>query len=80
MFFCIIKHNNKKGRESMRKKIFSIALLGFLSTLSAGVISQNGIAKDSTTGLMWQDDNDAQTIRKDWNGAKAYCENLAFRN
>ena len=62
----------------MKKKIFSIALLGFLSTLNAGVISQNGIAKDSATGLIWQDDNDAKTITKDWNGAKAYCENLTL--
>ena len=62
----------------MKKKIFGIALLGVLSTLSAGVISQNGIAKDSVTGLMWQDDNDAQTIKKDWEGAKAYCENLTL--
>jgi hypothetical protein len=62
----------------MKKKIFSIALLGFLSTLNAGVISQNGIAKDSATGLMWQDDNDVQTIKKDYNGAKAYCENLTL--
>lgn len=62
----------------MKKKIFGIALLGFLSTLSAGVISQNGVAKDSATGLMWQDNNDAQTIEKDWNSAKAYCENLTL--
>ena len=62
----------------MKKKIFGIALLGVLSTLSAGVISQNGIAKDSATGLMWQDNNDSQTIKKDWNGAKAYCENLTL--
>ncbi len=62
----------------MRKKIFGIALLGFLSTLNAGVISQNGIAKDSATGLMWQDNKDTQTIKKDWEGAKAYCENLTL--
>lgn len=62
----------------MKKKIFSIALLGLLSTLNADVISQNGIAKDSATGLMWQDNNDAKTIKKDWEGAKAYCENLTL--
>lgn len=62
----------------MKKKIFGIALLGVLSTLNAGVISQNGVAKDSATGLMWQDDNDAKTIEKDWEGAKAYCENFTL--
>ncbi len=40
----------------MKKRIFSIALLGIFSTLSAGVISKNGIAEDSVTGLMWQDE------------------------
>lgn len=74
----------------MKKKIFSIALLGVLSTLSAGVISQNGVAKDSVTGLMWQDEPipaAEQTAYKNetnngkvgnWNYAKAYCENLTL--
>lgn len=74
----------------MKKKIFGIALLGVLSTLSAGVISQNGIAKDSATGLMWQDEpyTQVEEIARDkvtnngkagnWNYAKAYCENLTL--
>jgi hypothetical protein len=62
----------------MKKTIFSIALLGVLSTLSAGVISQNGIATDSATSLMWQDDSEAKTNKKDWDNAKAYCENLTL--
>ena len=74
----------------MKKKIFGIALLGVLSTLSAGVISQNGVAKDSATGLMWQDEPYTQaeeTAYKNntnngkagnWNYAKAYCENLTL--
>jgi tetratricopeptide (TPR) repeat protein len=62
----------------MKEIIFSIALVGVLSTLSADVISQKGIAKDSVTGLIWQDDNDVKTILKDWYGAKAYCKNLTL--
>lgn len=75
----------------MRKKIFGIALLGFLSTLSAGVISQNGVAKDSVTGLIWQDNEPYTQAEKtayrnntnngkagNWNYAKAYCENLTL--
>ena len=74
----------------MKKKIFSIALLGLLSTLSADVISKNGIAKDSATGLEWQDEPYTQaeeTAYKNntnsgkvgnWNYAKAYCENLTL--
>lgn len=74
----------------MKKKIFSIALLGLLSTLNAGVISKNGIAKDSATGLEWQDEvyTQAEQIAYDenknsgktgnWQYAKAYCENLTL--
>ena len=74
----------------MKKKIFGIALLGVLSTLSAGVISQNGVAKDSATGLMWQDEPITEAEKTayknntnngkagNWNYAKAYCENLTL--
>lgn len=33
---------------------------------------------DPSTGLMWQDNRDAKSIEKDWEGAKAYCENLSL--
>ena len=74
----------------MKKKIFSIALLGLLSTLSADVISKNGIAKDSATGLEWQDEPYTQAEKTaydkstnsgkagNWQYAKAYCENLTL--
>lgn len=74
----------------MKKRIFSIALLGIFSTLSAGVISKNGIAKDSVTGLMWQDEPITEVEKTalykktnrskagDWNYAKTYCENLTL--
>ncbi len=35
-----------------------------------------GIFYDKDTGLTWQDNKDAKTIKRDWNGAKEYCENL----
>jgi len=31
---------------------------------------------DSATGLMWQDNSDAKSIKKDWEGAREYCANL----
>ncbi len=36
------------------------------------------IVTDNTTGLIWQDDNDAKTVRGDWDGAKTYCQNLTL--
>jgi hypothetical protein len=34
----------------------------------------NEIVTDNTTGLMWQDDEEAKTVTKEWEGAKTYCE------
>ncbi len=36
------------------------------------------IVTDNITGLMWQDNADAQAIKNTWNGAKAYCANLTL--
>ena len=33
---------------------------------------------DSATNLMWQDDSDAKTIKKNWQEAISYCENLTL--
>ncbi len=33
---------------------------------------------DASTGLRWQDNRDAKTVKKDWEGAKSYCENLTL--
>ena len=79
-----------KGLEKVKKKIFTITLLGFFSILNADIISQNGIAKDSETGLEWQDEPYTkaeikahfgnQNIGKMGNReyANKYCENLTL--
>jgi hypothetical protein len=33
---------------------------------------------DASTGLRWQDNPDAKTLKRDWEGAKSYCENLTL--
>ena len=62
----------------MKFKSLIIVLLGLCVTLNAQIVSTNGIATDSATGLVWQDDSKAKIIEKDWNGAKSYCENLTL--
>lgn len=74
----------------MKKKVSMIMLLSFFSTLNATIISQNGMAKDSVTGLMWQDEsytsseevayNDGKNYNKVGNEeyAQGYCENLTL--
>jgi hypothetical protein len=62
----------------MRNKVLmALAAVGMMmSVVNAAVVSENGIAKDSVTGLMWQDDADAATVQKDFDGAQQYCQDL----
>ncbi len=34
--------------------------------------------KDTSTGFLWQDNTEAKTLKKDWNGAIQYCQKLIF--
>ena len=36
------------------------------------------IVTDNTTGLVWQDDEEAKTVTKNWEDAKAYCQALTL--
>jgi hypothetical protein len=36
------------------------------------------VFKDNKAKLLWQDNNDAITVKKDWIGAMEYCKNLSF--
>jgi len=38
------------------------------------------VVVDSATGLMWQDNSDAQSVQKNWQDAKEYCHNLNHAN
>ncbi len=38
--------------------------------------SASGVTLDTDTKLIWQDNSDAKTVKKDWQGAIDYCENL----
>lgn len=53
-------------------KIIFLMILGYSWLMCAEVFV------DKSTGLTWQDNEDAKTVRKDWQGAKDYCENLTI--
>ena len=36
------------------------------------------IVLDTSTGLVWQDNNETKTLTKTWKGAITYCEDLVF--
>jgi|GEM_PF-4563795 len=71
-------YNYKSYILTIKRFAFAIILIGFSSAASAEISSKNGIATDSVTGLIWQDDKISASNKKDWSGAKQYCEKLAF--
>lgn len=65
----------------MRKYIKSLLVVGILASgLSAEMIRIDAkeVVYDSDTKLLWQDNSDAKTVMKDWQGAIDYCENLTL--
>lgn len=53
--------------------IKNILIVFLVSSLSFA-----NIFTDKSSGLIWQDNYDAKNIKKDWNGAKKYCQNLSL--
>ena len=48
-----------------------LIIIGYSLSFSHTVI-------DTKTGLMWQDNSDAKSIKRDWEGAKTYCKALTL--
>lgn len=59
----------------MRSAVLGLGLL-VASVVYADVVSQNGIAKDSATGLTWQDNEEVKTLEQSFYKAEKYCPNL----
>ena len=56
-------------------------LLIFGLLFSGGCENPNnskGMISDSSTGLMWQDNHESKTIRRDWHAAMRFCEKLTL--
>jgi len=62
----------------MIKSIFSILVL--ITVLQADFIrdNTNEIVLDTSTNLMWQDNEDVDTTTRNWSDAIAYCEGLSY--
>jgi hypothetical protein len=67
----------------MKRKIFTLLLIiGFSTYVFGGDRFVRDDSKevviDNATNLMWQDDNEAKTVKKAWEEAINYCENLTL--
>ena len=61
----------------MMKNILLLCIL--TGILSADFIrNSDSTVTDTKTRLMWQDNTDAKTVTKTWQGAIDYCENLTL--
>ena len=52
---------------------------GILLILIGFSLGFSNVVVDKKTGLMWQDDSDAKSVTKDWQGAQDYCNNLTLQ-
>ena len=67
----------------MKKNILSLLLITGLSTYTFGGDrfsrdNDKEVVIDNETNLIWQDNSDAKTIKKNWKEAINYCENLTL--
>jgi len=53
-------------------RIIILILMAFSFSIASNVVI------DKKTNLMWQDNSDAKSIKKDFNGAKNYCKKLTL--
>ena len=53
-------------------------MIGLSSYLSADFTKSGEVVTDSTTGLEWQDNNDANETQRTWQEAIDYCEALTL--
>jgi len=60
----------------MKKSIFLTLL--FCGVAVADMSRSGEIVTDSKTKLMWQDNSDASSVTRNWQGAIDYCEALKF--
>jgi Protein of unknown function (DUF1566)/Caspase domain/Glucodextranase, domain B len=60
----------------MRKIFLAISVFAVLAQAEFVRDDSRNVVVDTERKLMWQDDSDAKTVKKDWQGAIGYCQNL----
>jgi len=63
----------------MIRNILIVTFL-LLVNIQAGFVRDSAlkVVKDTTTCLVWQDDSASKTVKKTWEDAIDYCEDLSF--
>ncbi|WP_419764456.1 MAG: DUF1566 domain-containing protein [Arcobacter sp.] len=59
------------------KVLFTLICFGLIMYLNAEIIKQSEFTvKDTRTNILWQDTKEVNSIKRDFNEAKTYCEAL----
>jgi hypothetical protein len=62
----------------MKKSILGLFVLSGLLMADFVRDDVKEVVNDTTTCLMWQDDNASKSVRKTWQEAIDYCEDMSF--
>jgi hypothetical protein len=62
----------------MKKSIYGLFVLSGLLMADFVRDDDKEVVNDTTTCLMWQDDNASETVIKTWQEAIDYCEDISF--
>ena len=59
-------------------RVILLIMIGLSSYLSADFTKSGNTVSDSVTGLEWQDNNETNSTRHNWQEAIDYCEALSL--
>jgi hypothetical protein len=62
--------------EKMKKILLSLVAIATLVNAEMIRIDDKEVVLDTDTNLIWQDNSEAETVRRNWQGAIDYCQNL----
>ncbi|MFA6396438.1 MAG: DUF1566 domain-containing protein, partial [Sulfurimonas sp.] len=62
----------------MKKALLALTLITAFANAEMVHLNDKEVVLDTDTKLIWQDNSDAKTVKRSWNGAMDYCKNLSF--
>ncbi len=73
-----MKKRTDKNPALLPKILLSLTLITAFANAETIRLNDKEVVLDTDTKLMWQDNSDAKAVKKNWQGAIDYCENLSL--
>ena len=71
-------HSRLNKAAALKKALLALTFITAFTNAEIIRLDDKEVVFDTDTKLMWQDNSDAKTVKKDWQGAIDYCENLSL--